>query len=350
MTKFLITQLKYQIGHFLQSQRFFHALFWILFYTFLLLVDRSALPLWFKLLKGLAEVVFYGAIVYINILYLIPRLLETKKTLPYIISVLLLVILITPIKTLTLIFLYAKHPEIQQMIIDNQLGLYFICLFVATASTVYKMTNVWLVQKNETRELKSQQLQSELKFLKAQINPHFFFNTLNNLYALTLKKSDLAPEIVLRLSEMMRYMLYESNEKRVPLEKEITYVRNYLELEKLRQGKNFDLEFNLSGEVDHQQIAPLIFIPFLENSFKHGLDNQIKSGFVHIDMHVTKTEVQLAIKNSKPPNIIDYKARKAGGIGLKNVKRRLEIIYPKKHELHIEDKPNTFKILLNLQL
>ncbi len=217
------------------------------------------------------------------------------------------------------------------------------------ASTIFKVTTDWWVHQSEKKDLESQRLQSELKFLKSQINPHFFFNTLNNLYALTLKKSDLAPEIVLRLSDMMRYMLYESNEKKVPLDKEVAYVKNYLELEKLRQGGKFEINFNLSGKLDNQQIAPLMFIPFLENSFKHGLDNQIKSGYVNIDLELNKDSVRLEIENSKPPTI-NKERNYQGGIGLENVKKRLNLLYPKKHELNIVDKPNSFKVLLDIKL
>ena len=193
-------------------------------------------------------------------------------------------------------------------------------------------------------------MQSELKFLKSQINPHFFFNTLNNLYALTLKKSDLAPEIVLRLSEMMRYMLYESNEKEVSLEKEINYVINYIELEKLRQGERFQINFDIKGAPKQQKIAPLMFIPFLENSFKHGLDSHIKAGYVNAQLTLNEASVSLDIKNSKPKNVQPIKASKSGGIGLENVKRRLKLLYPNKHNLKINDATDFFHVALEINL
>ena len=120
----------------------------------------------------------------------------------------------------------------------------------------------WARQLRERQVLQTQTMQSELRFLKSQINPHFLFNTLNNLYALTLKKSDKAPEIVIKLSEMMRYMLYDCNEKRVPLSKEVKYIKNYLDLEGLRQGKNVTINFETEGSITDQKIAPLLFIPF----------------------------------------------------------------------------------------
>lgn len=247
--------------------------------------------------------------------------------------------------------IFRSSPEDADYILSNKEIISLINLFVGFASTLYKILTDWLIHQNEKMALERQNLQSELKFLKSQINPHFFFNTLNNLYALTLKKSDLAPEIVLRLSEMMRYMLYESNEKQVPLEKEVNYIKNYLELEKLRQGDRFDISFDIKGEISDKEIAPLMFIPFLENSFKHGLDNQIKSGFVNILLQLNEDSIELSIENSKPPNIAPKPAgKKSGGIGLENVKRRLKLIYPKRHKLEIFEKPHSFRVFLHIKL
>ena len=332
-----------------RSKGFLHFSFWILLYLFLVLIDQSQYPFWYVLVKELVDVSFYVVIVYSNIFYLIPQLLQKKKFVQYLLAFVLLIILISPIKTLSYYLLYQNEPNLQAIVVDNQTTIFMICLFVGMASTIFKVTTDWLVHQNERKDLESQRLQSELKFLKSQINPHFFFNTLNNLYALTLKKSDLAPEIVLRLSDMMRYMLYESNAQKVVLEKEISYVKNYIELEKLRQGDKFNINFSIKGKPNGQLIAPLMFIPFLENSFKHGLDNQIKSGFVNIELELNDHNVHLEISNSKPPSVTRSE-NYAGGIGLENVKKRLKLLYPNKHKLDIEDKPNSFKILLDIQL
>ena len=145
-------------------------------------------------------------------------------------------------------------------------------------------------------------------------------------------------------------MLYESNEKEVSLENEVNYVINYIELEKLRQGSAFKINFDVEGSSSGQKIAPLMFIPFLENSFKHGLDNQIKRGFVNIKMRLNEASVELDIENSKPPTLpTNLKPKKSGGIGLENVKRRLNLLYPGRHDLNIIDRPNSYKVLLNIQ-
>ena len=222
--------------------------------------------------------------------------------------------------------------------------------FVGTSTTIYQVMNDWLVQQRDKKDLESQNLQSELKFLKSQINPHFLFNTLNSLYALTLKKSDQAPEIVLKLSEMMRYMLYECNEKEVPLSKEINYLKNYLELEKLRHGNKMLIDLKINGKIKDQKIAPLMLIPFIENSFKHGINNQISQGFVNLELNVMNQDLHMALENSKSPSLPKMNGKRSGGIGLVNVKRRMTILYPEKHHLDISESPNTYKIELSLSL
>jgi len=221
---------------------------------------------------------------------------------------------------------------------------------IAGASTIGKIVTDWVRHLREKKDLETQTMQSELRFLKSQINPHFLFNTLNNLYALTLKKSDKAPEIVIKLSEMMRYMLYECNERRVSLQKEVNYIKNYLDLERLRQGKNVDISFEVEGDIFDQNIAPLMFIPFLENSFKHGLNATISEGFVDIKLFVDHQNIHFNIENSKAESLPLQTHKRSGGIGLVNVKRRLNIIYPNQHELIISDNPKTYAVDLKIEL
>jgi two-component system, LytTR family, sensor kinase len=228
--------------------------------------------------------------------------------------------------------------------------IFALTFFVAAGSTVMKIVNDWLRTQKDRKELVTQTMQSELKFLRSQINPHFLFNTLNSIYALTLKKSDKAPEIVIKLSEMMRYMLYECNERQVALSKEIQYIRNYVDLEKLRQGQKVRIDFDVHGEITDQMIAPLIFTPFLENSFKHGV-NQTSEGFINILLDVQAKSVVLEIENSKPPrHQLVQKSRQSGGIGLVNVRRRLELLYPDNYTLKISDSADKYKIHLALGL
>jgi len=207
------------------------------------------------------------------------------------------------------------------------------------------------------RVLEKESLQSELKFLRSQINPHFLFNTLNSLYALTLKKSDLAPEMIISLSEIMRYMLYDCNETKVYLEKEIKFMENYIELERLRYGENVKIDFEVKGTIGRQKISPLLFTPFFENAFKHGLGNRIGKGWISVCFHVNDDLVNLAIENSIPPdgkdNSLSGKVTKgvdSGGIGLENVRRRLELLYPEDHSLTVRKEEDQFNISLTINL
>jgi sensor histidine kinase YesM len=330
----------------------YHIIFWVAFYFILVIGDQSDTSLPFKLGLELVNVLFYVLIVYFNLLYLIPRYLNPKKNLLWYLLLLSIVcLLITPIKTLIYYFILTGEPLYQELWLRNQSYILLTTFFVAGSSTIYKIFSDWQKHQREKVVLQKQSLQSELRFLKSQINPHFLFNTLNSLYALTLKKSDDAPEIVLKLSEMMRYMLYECNERRVPLEKEVNYIRNYLDLEQLRHGEKFDIKFKVNGEVDNQKIAPLMFIPFLENSFKHGIAKQLHEGFVNIDLEVNDFDVNMTIENSKNQTKPALNHRKvSGGIGLVNIRRRLDLLYSEKYELDISETPNTYKVVLNINL
>lgn len=327
-----------------------HILFWLFVALLLTVLEGPQTGFGFAFSNEIINVVFYGLIVYFNFHYLIPNYLSRNKFLTYAALLILAAVIITPIKAIIFYVKFAAHPLTRTELIQNLNWYFLIHFFVAGASTVVKIIADWARQIRERQELENQTMQSELRFLKSQINPHFLFNTLNNLYALTLKKSDDAPEIVIKLSEMMRYMLYDCNEKQVPLKKEISYIQNYLDLEKLRQSKSADIRFDVSGEVADQQIAPLMFIPFLENSFKHGLTHTISKGFVYINLDVQGQHVTFSIENTKPDTKPLQDGKRSGGIGLVNVRRRLQLLYPGKYQLSIRDNPNTYAVMLEMEL
>lgn len=341
------------VYRFFSQKKVYHTLFWtmlllVLVANDLIMTDKTIA---IAIEHGLIVVFVYALVVYLNLLYLIPNYLTKNQFWTYLGLLLLSILVITPIEALILYLIYSGNPEAQESVVIN-LNLYFIPpILIASGSTLFKIINDWVRDLREKQELEKRTMQSELRFLKSQINPHFLFNTLNSLYALTLKKSDNAPEIVIKLSEMMRYMLYECNEKQVLLSKEVNYLHNYLALEKLRQPKDIDIKFEVEGNVSHQMIAPLMFIPFLENSFKHGLSNNLSDGFVHIYLSVEGEDVLLRIENSKPEKLpMRDPKRKSGGIGLVNVKRRLNLLYPEQYSLNIEDNPKSYAIELGLKL
>lgn len=228
-----------KIYRFFTQKSVYHTLFWIILLFLLIGFDllTTDKTLYTATGHGLIVVFVYALVVYFNLHFLIPNYLAKNQFWTYLGLLLLSILIITPIEALILYLIYSGDPVSQANIVIN-LNLYFIPPFlIASGSTLFKIINDWYRNLRVKQELEKRTMQSELRFLKSQINPHFLFNTLNSLYALTLKKSDKAPEIVIKLSEMMRYMLYECNEKQVLLSKEVNYLRNYLDLEKLRQGK-----------------------------------------------------------------------------------------------------------------
>ncbi len=219
---------------------------------------------------------------------------------------------------------------------------------VSIALLSIKFLKQWYENQSIKQELEMEKAQAELKLLKAQIHPHFLFNTLNNLYALTLKKSDLAPQVVLKLSHLLNYILYECNVRYVSLDKEIEMLKNYIELEKIRYGERLKIEFDIEGSLVGKSIAPLLLLPFVENSFKHGISGSLENPWIHIILQINEKELIFQIENTKEKNnkaVHSYQE----GIGLKNVKRRLELLHTGNYELTIEDKENTFFVLLSVK-
>ncbi|GLR18330.1 sensor histidine kinase [Portibacter lacus] len=345
----LKTDFKINIPDWAKRDTLFHALFWVGLYVALIIIDQNPTSV-FTLIIELVNLVFYMIIVYFNLYFLIPNYLRKNSGINYAIALVLTAIILTPIKTILFYLLFTDQPGVQSYFIAKQGIIFFQMLFYGSISTIFQIILDWQKGSVEKMELHHKNTETELNFLKSQINPHFLFNTLNNLYALTLKKSDQAPEIVLKLSEMMRYMLYECNEERVPLRKEVNYLENYLELEKLRQKKHIKIDFLVSGLIKDQKIAPLMFIPFLENSFKHGLNNQLGEGYVKILLKIMEDEIHFSIDNSKTETAPKPHGKKSGGIGLVNVKRRLDLLYPNSHELNLKESPTNYYIDLKIKL
>jgi hypothetical protein len=204
-----------------------------------------------------------------------------------------------------------------------------------------------LKQEAQLKTLKEQQLMSELNYLKAQVQPHFFFNTLNNIYALAIRQSaDTAP-VVLQLSEMMRYILYQSAQHKVHLQQEIDFLHNYVEIERIRHQRYIRISFDVEGDTGRGRIEPLLLLPFVENAFKHGAHETTEAGYVEVVICIINNELSLLVKNSKP---CIKEARNECGIGLTNVRKRLELLYPAAHQLQIADNDQEYEVNLSVQL
>lgn len=193
------------------------------------------------------------------------------------------------------------------------------------------------------KTLESKKTKAELALLKSQINPHFFFNTLNNLYGLTVEKSDEAPSVVLKLSDMMRYTIYMGKEDLVPLKDEVEYLNNYIELHKIRYHKSVDIQFTYSN-IFNYEIAPLLYIIAVENAFKHGVEKSTERAFIHINISTENGIIHFEIKN----NFEELYTKFNPGIGLSNLKQRLQLLYPKKHQLTIDSSGLVYKLTLKI--
>ena len=187
-------------------------------------------------------------------------------------------------------------------------------------------------EREEVIEVRKDNLFYKLRYLRAQMNPHFLFNTLNSIYSLSMQKSDRAPEMVVRLSDLMRYLLYECNEERIPLDKEITFIRNYIELEKVRYKA--DIRFTVEGNTQDVMVEPLLFIAFVENGFKHAMDNAFSEPFIYITLRVEETCIVLNVMNSTNADL-ETQAKRINGKGLTNSKSLLELLYPGSYKLDI---------------
>ena len=329
-----------------------HLFFWTFILTILVVIEVqfNEVTLSFAIGNEIIRVVFYAILVYINSYLLIPQMLNERRLIWYGLSVLALVGLLTPVMIAAFTWRFQAYPELQDQVLDHKAGYYLLNFLITATFPLVKIITDWIRTLQDNRRIQMESIKSELRFLKSQINPHFLFNTLNSLYALTIKKSDLAPEIVLRLSDMMRYMLYECNEKWVSLNREVTYIEGYLELEKLRHGDKVSVLFSKEGNMEEFKIAPLLFIPFLENSFKHGVARSLESNEIKVNLNVEGQFLYFAIENKKPIELPRPESRKFGGIGLTNVKKRLDLLYPNMHSLIIENQPEFFRVILKLQL
>lgn len=204
---------------------------------------------------------------------------------------------------------------------------------------------LWLFEQWKwLQNLKAEKSNAELSLLRAQINPHFFFNTLNNLYALTIKNSKQAPEVILKLSDMMRYTIYEGEKEKVKIADEIEYLKNYIELHKIRYKKKVEISFKHTIDTN-LTISPLLYIILLENAFKHGVESLAENAFIHINLYEDKHAIYFELEN----NFDAKEQTESSGIGLKNLKKRLSLVYKNNHELHVNTQNNIYKTTLKIE-
>ena len=299
----------------------------------------------------LIYVLFYAidiSLFYVNYLLLIPCFFDKKKYGLYAISIVFTLILFGFVKYgFALLFK-------QYALMHGKEIIGFWVFFLSTSfsnlvflflSTILKFTVDWFLNERIQRDLENQRLSAELAFLKSQINPHFLFNSLNSIYSLAYQRSETTPEAILKLSEIMRYMLYECNDNRVDLVKELQYLQNYIDLQKIRFGSKAYIDYKIDGKVEDQKIVPLLLIAFIENAFKHGVASNPLTP-IRLLIDVEESHLHFYMQNKKHTNNRDA----SGGIGLNNVKRRLDLLYPGKYNLDIRDETDTYTVELSLVL
>jgi two-component system LytT family sensor kinase len=292
-------------------------------------------------------IIFLSAFFYFNAFILIPKLLLPGKILPFILSLFACIGLIVLINLLTAYLFqvfsgHGFHHFHPQIII----GPVFFFVVTFALSTSFKITSEWFRNEKIKKEMENEKLTSELAFLKSQVNPHFLFNILNNICSLARKKSDDTENAIIKLSHIMRYMLYESKDEKVSLEKEIEYLQNYIELQRMRISEKVNIRFNIDGNPDSLMIEPMLLIPFVENAFKHGI-SYLEDCTISISMKIVPGELVFTVENQIIKKGTEEISTESG-IGLKNVLRRLELLYPAKHDINIEE--NEMKYLVNLTI
>jgi sensor histidine kinase YesM len=285
--------------------------------------------------------------VYFNLYVLVPAYLLTNRLFFFIaFSVISIIINIELLFLLRFELACVDCHLFQNESVVNQLIADFASTsFVVGAAIGANIMRRFVRSQIKVRKLETDQLVSELNFLKAQINPHLLFNSLNNIYVQTRKRPEEAAESVLLLSDLMRYQLYDCAKEKVNLSDEIEYLKNYLRLDKLRKS-NTEVHFDVKGDPEYIKIAPFLFIPFVENAVTHGISSTDQS-FIDIDFELSGRTIDFSIKNSKP-NLPNKKLN--GGIGLANVKRRLELLYPNLHQLKIKNKKTEYDVSLTINL
>jgi len=209
-----------------------------------------------------------------------------------------------------------------------------------------KILKNWYLKQKETAQVSREIINGELQLLKAQVHPHFLFNTINNIYSFIINGSGDATEALKKLSTLLRYIIYECDQPLVKLEKELKMVKDYIDLEKVRYGKNFNMSLQVQGNASNKMISPLLLIPFLENSFKHGASEMLTHPWINLEITIQENELEFILSNSKPAMTSEKSISK--GLGLRNVKKRLFILYPATHSLNITDDVMSFRVSLKV--
>lgn len=325
---------------------FYHLVFWIFtFFSFCwdlreyMTVDP--LGYWASVI---IKVGLLAVMVYVNLILLIPHVYSKSLSLYWISIVILIVLFVLLYRGSYFITTKEVYEVFIPPAIDQNFNKTFIAIRYLIFSMLFNFLRGWFDQEKKLNQIKLDQISTELKLLRAQVNPHFLFNTLNNLYSLALNKSDKTPGLILRLSDMMEYMLSESSDSKVLLKKDVDNLLNYIEIERIRQGNNSKIEIAVSGDLQGKKIVPLLLMPLLENAIKHGINTLQHDGYIESKLIIEKDSLFFEIKNNFSPTKVNDHA----GIGLKNLRSRLQFFYPKHHLLELNQTDSEYTALLKI--
>jgi LytS/YehU family sensor histidine kinase len=330
-------------------EAWFHLAGWILFTLIYLVIFSRFWPIKTSFIRTLGNVLPMIFIFYANI-FLVNRYLEKKQYVLYLAIVGIIILLLTGLRTqFNLLF-----PEITYDSILNtekrgwRLGAFATNGSILLFSTLYQIIQNRNRMERENEQFMARQHEAQLLFLRAQINPHFLFNTLNNIYALAVVRSEKTADMVLKLSNLLRYVIYDGQEKMVRLQREIEQIGAFVELFQMRSEDPLDISFDYEGNVEGRNIEPMILIPIVENCFKHCDFDTNEKAYVRIKLKVEGRQIHFQTENSK--NEMDTQKDKVGGVGLDNIRKRLELKYPDCFSLEVDNQPDRFYVNLHMQI
>lgn len=294
------------------------------------------------------KVVVLALLTYVTNYLLIPRLLYKKKYFQFFSVYLIMIVGMGMLKLKIIMALVYPHLEpfanFKTRFYDNIIPVFLL----VTTGAACRLIKDYLKTQRRLTEIAQEKADTELKFLKSQINPHFLFNSLNSIYFLIDKENTEARKTLLQFADLLRYQLYDCNADTIAIETEVAYLQDYIRLQKLRKDTNYEVAVDIKSEIQGFQIVPLLLIPFVENAFKHISHHNHANNFVHVELSRNNGTFMFSVENSKENQL--QKTLIPGGIGLNNVKRRLELLYPDKHQLKIQNEQDVFKVELTLKV
>lgn len=329
-----------------------HLLFWVVYIMLLSIKDLIYYPVYAELLlTNTYTNLLYLPFVYFNLFYLVPKFLLPKKYFIYATILIPLIILFTFISAYnhyySFYYLFGTSLENATFFIKIEgKGVIFTELtLLIGVTTALHLFNEWSNKERYVRELEKKNLEVELMLLKTQLQPHFLFNALNSIYVMMEKDITQSREMLLQLSDLLSHQLYDSRKEQIDLEKELEYLRNFIQIESIRHSDLANIKVNIQAPQGYT-IAPMLLMPIVENAFKHGKSSQGYDICVHLDVQ----NDQLAFRVENSINHLNGNKKNSGGIGLSNLQRRLELLYPKEHQLDIQRNAKTFLVDLKIKL